>query len=201
MPLQSLDQLVQQATANRYELKALDKAADSLSLAQAVTRKGQLPRIDGFADCTYANPNQRYLVEPGWRKSWDIGVAATWNVHEVFTAGSSGSEIAAKRKALEANRAALAKGIRMEVTSAYTDARRSAAALESAKRGAIAAEAAYDSEVELFELGRATATDLIDAESELVNSLLSLISAHVNIRLAETKLASAVGSNLHSVNL
>jgi len=201
VPLKSLDKLVQQATANRYELKALDKVVDSLRLAEAVTRKGQLPRIDGFADYTYANPNQRYLVEPGWRRSWDIGVAATWNVHEVFTAGSSGSELAAKRKALEANRAALAKGIRMEVAGAYTDARRSAAALESAKRGAIAAQAAYDSEVELFKLGQATATVLIDAESELVNSLLMLISAHVNIRVAETKLASAIGSDLHSANL
>lgn len=199
LALEPLDKLVQTASSNRYELKALDRAAESMRQAEAVTRKAQIPRIDGFADAAYADPNQRYLFMPGWKSSWDVGVAATWNVHEVFTAGSAGSEMAAKRKALEANRSAMAKGIRMEVTSAFTDARKSAAALESAKRGAEAAQIAYNSEVELFTLGRATTTELIDAESELVSAMLALISAHINIRIAETKLARATGTDLHTL--
>jgi len=93
----------------------------------------------------------------------------------------------------------LAKGIRMEVTSAYTDARRYAAAMEAAKRAAEAAQAAYDTEVQLFKVGKATTTELIDAEGELVNSLLSLISAHINIRIAETKLAQATGRDMHTL--
>ena len=199
VPLQRVESLVQEAQANRYELKALDRAADSMRKAEKVIRKGELPRIDGFADYSYANPNQRYLFVYAWKQSWDVGLAATWNINEIFTNNSSGNEMVAKRQALEANRKALAKGIRMEVTSAYTDARRSAAALESAKRGAEAAQAAYDTEVELFKVGKATTTELIDAESELVNALLTLISAHVNIRIAETKLAQATGRDMHAL--
>ncbi len=199
LPLQPLETLVQEANANRYELKALDRAAESMRNAEAVIRKGQLPRVDGFADYTYANPNQRYLFVYAWKQSWDVGLSATWNINEVFTTNSSGNEMAAKRQALEANRKALAKGIRVEVASAYTDARRSAAALESAKRGAEAAQAAYDTEVELFKVGKATTTELIDAESELVNALLTLISSHINIRIADTKLAQATGRDWKTV--
>jgi len=199
VPLQPVENLVQEANSNRYELKALDKAADSMRSAETVIRRGQLPRIDGFADYAYANPNQRYLFVYAWKQSWDVGLAATWNLNEIFTNNSSGNEMAAKRQALEANRKALAKGIRMEVTSAYTDARRSIAELEAAKRGAEASQAAYDTEVELFKVGKATTTELIESEAELVNALLKLISAHIDTRIAETKIARATGRDMHTL--
>lgn len=199
VPLQSLDDLVKEANANRYELKSMDKNVESMRSAETVIARGELPRIDGFADYTYANPNQRYLFVYAWKQTWDVGLAATWNVNEVFTSNSSAHEMAAKRQALEANRKAMAKGIRVEVATAYTDARRSAAELEAAKRAAEAAQAAYDTEVELFRVGKATTTELIDAEAELVNSLLRLISAHVGARVAETKIARATGRDMQTL--
>jgi outer membrane protein TolC len=199
VPLQSLDDLVKEATANRYELKSMDKNVESMRSAETVIARGELPRIDGFADYVYANPNQRYLILAAWKQTWDVGLAATWNINEVFTSASSAHETAAKRQALEANRKAMAKGIRIEVATAYTDARRSAAELEAAKRAAEAAQAAYDTEVELFRVGKATTTELIDAEAELVNSLLRLISAHVGARVAETKIARATGRDMQTL--
>jgi outer membrane protein TolC len=199
VPLQSLDDLVVLANANRYELKALDKTAESMHSAETVLRRGQLPRVDGVADYTYANPNQRYLFVYQWKQTWDVGVAATWNITEIFTSGSSANEMVAKRQAVEANRKAMAKGIRVEVASAYQEARRTQAALEAAKRAAEAAQAAYDTEVELFKVGKATTTELIDAEGELVNALLQLISAHIGTRVAETKIARATGRDMHTI--
>lgn len=199
VPLQSLESLVQEANARRYELKALDSSVQSMRSAETVLRRGQLPRIDGFADYTYANPNQRYMFIYEWRQSWAVGAAATWNINEVFTNGSSANEMVAKRQSVEANRKAMAKGIRMEVSSAYAEARRTAAEREAAKRAAEAAQAAYDTEVELFKVGKATTTELIDAESELVNALLKLISAHIGTRIAETKIARATGREMHTL--
>lgn len=199
VPLQPVENLVQEANASRYELKALDKAADSMRSAETVIRRGMVPRIDGFADYAYASPNPRYVIIPDWKQTWDVGLAATWNLNEIFINNSSGNEIAAKRQALEANRKAMAKGIRMEVTSAYTDARRSVAELEAAKRGAEASQAAYDTEVELFKVGKATTTELIESEAELVNALLKLISAHIDTRMAETKIARATGHDMHTL--
>jgi outer membrane protein TolC len=199
VPLQSLEDLVKEATANRYELKSMDKNVESMRSAETVIARGALPRVDGFADYTDANPNQRYLFVYAWKQTWDVGLSASWNVNEVFTSNSSAHETAAKRQALEANRKAMAKGIRVEVATAYTDARRSAAELEAAKRAAEAAQAAYDTEVELFRVGKATTTELIDAEAELVNSLLRLISAHVGARVAETKIARATGRDMQTL--
>jgi outer membrane protein TolC len=199
VPLQPLEDLVHQANANRYELKALDKNAQSMLSAETVLRRGQLPRLDGVADYTYANPNQRYLFVYEWRQTWSLGVAATWNINEIFTNGSSANEMVARRQAVEANRRAMAKGIRIEVASAYQEARRTQAELEAAKRAAEAAQAAYDTEVELFKVGKATTTELIDAEGELVNSLLKLISAHIGTRVAETRIARSTGRDMHTL--
>jgi outer membrane protein len=90
-------------------------------------------------------------------------------------------------------------GVRLEVTSAYTDGRRAAAALIAAKRASEASQVAYDTSLQLYKVGKATTTELIDAEGELVNSLLTMISAHIDTRLAETRLARATGRDLRTL--
>jgi len=195
-PRRSLGELVADAQRQRFELMALDRSVESLRRGERVIRAGRLPRLDGFADYTYANPNQRYFFDPTWHGTWSAGVQLSWTINDVLVNGKSGDQMAAQRAELEANRKALAKGIRMEVTSAYTDARRAAAALEAAKRAAEASQAAYDTSVQLYRVGKATTAELIDAEADLVSSLLGLINAHIDTRVAATKLARATGRDL-----
>ncbi len=198
-PIEPLPQLVSEAQKQRYELQSLDRAAESLGHAESVLRAGQLPRVDGFANYDYANPNQRYFFQRGWHSTWAIGAQATWTINDVLTSGASGDEFAAQRESLMANRRAMADGVRLEVTSAYTDARRAAAELEAAKRATEASQAAYDTAIQLFKVGKATTSELIDSEGELVVSQLRLINAHIDIKVAETKLTRALGRDMSKI--
>lgn len=198
-PIEPLNQLVTEAQQQRYELKALQQYAESIGYAESVVRAGQLPRLDGFANYDYANPNQRYFYQRGWHGTWAVGAQVTWALNDVLTSRASGDDFAAQRDALIANRRAMADGVRLEVTAAYTDARRAAAELEAAKRATEASQAAYDTAIQLFKVGKATTSELIDSESELVVSQLRLINAHIDTKVAETKLIRAVGRDMSKI--
>jgi outer membrane protein TolC len=198
-PIEPLDQLVTEAQQKRLELQSMTKTTQSLEKAESVVRSNQYPRLDGFADYTYANPNQRYMFQKAWNATWSAGVQLSWTINDILTNRSSGDEIKANRETIEANRKAIAQGIRMEVTSAYTDGRRATAELEAAKRATEASQAAYDTSIQLYKVGKATTAELIDSEAELVNANLRLINAHIDTKVAETKLARAVGRDLTKV--
>lgn len=199
-PIEPLEQLVAEAQRQRYELQAAERMTESLRYAEAVVRKGQLPRVDGFADYTYANPNQRYFFQKAWKGTWAVGAQLTWSLNDILTSGASGDEFSAQRDALLANRRAMADGVRLEVTAAYTDGQRAAAELEAAKRANEASQAAYDVAIQLFRVGKATTTELIDAEGELVTSQLRFINAQIDTKVAQTKLVRAVGRDLSKID-
>ncbi len=198
-PPEPTEKLVAEAQRRRHELLAVDRTIASLQHAEKVIRAGRYPRLDGFADYTYANPNQRYYFSEGWNGSWTAGLQLSWTLNNILTEGSSAEEMSAQREALIANRRAIVEGLRLEIMAAQTDVRRASAELEAARRAAEASQAAYDTSVQLYRVGRATTADLIDSEAELVNSLLRLVTAHIDTRLAQTKLTHAVGRELSKI--
>ncbi len=195
-PTESVDDLVTEAQRSRLELKALERNAQALSKAESVVGAGRYPRVDAFADYTYANPNQRYMLQLGWKSSWAVGLQATWTMNDILVNQASMREYRANREAVQANRDALAEGIRLEVTSAYTDQHRASAELDAAQRSAEASQAAYDTSIQLYKVGKTTTTELIDAEGDLVSSSLRLINAQLDVKVAETKLTHATGRDL-----
>jgi outer membrane protein TolC len=199
-PIEPLERLVAEAQQRRLELQAFNRTIQSLENAEKVVRAGMYPRVDGVADYTYANPNSRYMMAEGWHETWSVGVQASWTVNELLMSGASGRQYQANRETAEANRRALADSVRLEVTSAYTDGRRATAELEAAKRASEASQAAYDTAIQLYKVGKATTAELIDSEADLVSSNLRLINAHIDTKVAETKLARAIGRDLTQLN-
>jgi outer membrane protein TolC len=153
--------------------------------------------VEALGDVTYANPNPRYFAfSPQgevWNLTWSAGVAATWTVNDTFSTSASAAELEANARVLEAQRAALADGIRQEVAAAYLDREKALVAIETSSRASRAAAEAYRVATDLYRVGRATTTELIEAESDLLNARLSELSAHVALRAAEQRLRYAVG--------
>lgn len=192
-----LQSLLGEAYAHRQELQGLTEAHHSVKEGAEVVRRGQWPRLDGFAEYEYANPNQRQFPQAEkWTGTWLAGLALTWNVNDTFVARSQAARYDAQAVGLEAQRRALRRGVRLEVTQAFLEGRKASAALEAARRGAQASRAAYDVATELYRVGRATTTDVIEAESDLVSARLDLVNALIDLRVAKTQLAYAAGRDL-----
>src|SRR5690606_34418288 len=194
-PIQeSLERLTAEALKTRLELEALEQSARSMRLAGQAVRTGALPRIDAMAEVTYANPNQRYFPpQEKWQATWSAGVAATWTIGDVAIQGAAARELSANAEAIVAQRSALANAIRQEVAMHYLAYQRAVGARAAAGRGRAAAEAAYRVASDLYRSGKATTTQVIDAEADLLAARLTELDARIKRRIAEVRLRHATG--------
>lgn len=193
-PTETLAAFQEQALARRLEVRSLDEALSSLKQVESLTKAGYFPRIDAFADATYANPNQRVVPAAQiWKGTWDAGVRLSWTLNDTFTTIGAAAEAKARTASLSEQRGALQDGLRVEVASAYADAFKSPATIEAADRGMIAAEESLRVRRELFRNGKATSTELIDAEGELTQARLRRLDAHVGLLVARARLDHATG--------
>ncbi|MDC0681162.1 TolC family protein [Sorangium atrum] len=193
-PAEALPALVQEALQRRLEIRALDETQYSLEKAEAVARAGYFPRVDGFADLTYANPNQRiFPTQDKFAMTWSAGVRATWVVNDIFTTAGASAEANARTTQIAEQKAALRDALRLEVASAYAELSKASSSIESSERQLAAAAESMRVRSELFRAGRATSVDVVDAEGEVTRARLQQLNARVGALVAKTRLDHVVG--------
>lgn len=191
---ESVDALIAEASKNRLDLDAARAQEEARDDAENVTSAAYVPRVDGVANLTYANPNQRvFLGGDEWNGTWDIGVRATWVINDTFSTIGAARAARAQTVAATAQRRALEDAVRIEVVAARADIQKSGPSLEAATRGLVAAEESYRVTKQLFAYGKATAVSLTDAEVTLTNARLRKLAAHVNLLAATVRLDHATG--------
>jgi outer membrane protein TolC len=185
------------ALANRPELAAL-AAAEEAQREQASLAKGaNLPRLDGQANLTYANPNQRYIPpDDVFHMTWDASLILSWTPTAIFgaTASAKGSE--ARAAELAAKQAALREALRLEIRSALQAVKEEEFAIVASEQGLAAAEEGYRVRRELYRSGRATLVEVTDSETELTRARLEAVNAHIDYRIALANLKYALGDEV-----
>jgi outer membrane protein TolC len=193
----NMKQLVNEALANRYEVKSLDANLLATRRQTALARASHYPQLVGVGNVTYANPNQRLIPsQDKWFGTWDVTAQLTWSPNDNVSATSQVSEAIARTRALEAQRMALRDGIELEVTQAFLAVREADFALDSTRRQLASAVEALRVAEELFRNGRATATLVADAETDLTMSRLQALNAMVDARVGRVRLEHALGRDV-----
>ena len=194
VPTETLQALQQLAASRRLEIRSIDEAIASLRTAKAVTDAGYAPHVDAFADGTYANPNQRvFPSSPIWTGTWDAGVRLSWTLNDTFSTIGASAEMKARVASTVEQKGALVDGLRTEVASAYADTMKAPPTIEAADRGMVSAEESLRVRRELFRNGKATSSELVDAEAELTNARLRRLNAHIGLLVAHARLDHATG--------
>lgn len=189
-----LQAMIEEAEQQRYEMKAFAASTESLDNAIKTTRAGYYPRLDGFAEATYANPNQRFFpLEPVFNGSWSAGLSLTWVMNDAIQTSAKVKELEANQRGLEAQREALRRGLAMEVAAAYAERQSVLAELQYIERATESAAEGYRVAVDLYQVGDATTTDILEAEYEQVDATLRNINAKIDLRIANLKLMYATG--------
>ncbi len=195
--LPPVKELEDRAIESRIELKALDRTATSLEGVASVRRAGYYPRINAFATGLYANPNQRIFPQTNrFDFTWELGVRLSWTINDTFTTLGVVDEQESQVDAIKAQRGQLEDAIRMEVTRAYYDLKTARSAIDSAKQREKSARTNLAIRRMQFQAGDVVATDLVDAEAQLIQAILQRIDAHVDYLVAEARLEFAVGAKL-----
>lgn len=195
--LPATDQLVTDARARRLEAKALVAANHAIERALAGSKVGALPRFDVFGQVAYDNPNQRVFPQTGdFKLTWAAGARITWSLNSYLAVDPQVEQARAQSKAIAADQRALGLGIRAEVENARTAFDLADRTLASTVEGLAAAEEGYRVRQELLANQRATAIELVDAETALTQARFSAIDALIDRHIAWVRLRHAAGLDL-----
>lgn len=193
----TLETLEKEALGKRLELRSISESERATTSLVSGARAQYLPRVDAFANATYANPNQRIFPQRDeFRFTWEAGVRMSWTVNDTLAAPAAVSEAKARAAQITALKEQLLQGLRLEVASAYGDLKRAEATIDAAERGLVAAEETLRVQTELFRAGRATSVAIVDAETALVQARLQRVNARVGVLIAKTRLEHASGRDV-----
>jgi outer membrane protein len=194
-----LPELYREAEQQRLELKALDKGQAALDRLHTVEKTRALPRLDGFGNFTYANPNQRvFPQQQKWDETWELGLTLTWSTGDLGNSITGAEAARAQREEVVHQRSIALENLRLEVASAYRALAQARVNVVTAEQGERAAVAALEARARLEEQGLATALELMQAQTAQVQARLNLIDAHISLRVARVQLDHALGRDVAS---
>jgi outer membrane protein TolC len=193
----SLAKLQEEALSKRLEVQGIAESERAMGALVSVARAQYFPRVDAFANFSYANPNQRIFPQRDeFRGTWEAGVRLSWTVNDTIAAPAAVTEAKAREAQIVALREQLLQGLRTEVAATYADLKRAEGTVPAADRGLVAAEEGLRVQNELLRAGRATATTIVDAESALTQARIGRINAHISVLVAKIRLEHAVGRDI-----
>lgn len=193
----SLEDLFREAAAQRLELQALSKSEQAAQNVSAVEGSRALPRLEGFGNVTYANPNPRiFPQEDEWNATWEAGLVLTWSVNDLGTASTTATELESRAAELRGQYTQVLEALRVEVVSALGALRQAAVNVTTAEQGQRAAAAAFAARERLQEQGMATTLELMQAETARIRARLNVINAHITLRVARVQLDHALGRDV-----
>jgi outer membrane protein TolC len=191
-----LDALMDTAKQQRLDFKVLDTGIQAKEKQRAAEKAGLLPRLSAFAAAEYSNPNQRvFPQEEKFSFTWSVGAQVTWALNDALIANTTDKRLRGETNELRADRENLERGTRIQVLAAQQAVEIAQAALSTSQKGLAAAEEGYRVRRELLNAERATAVELVDAETDLTRARIASLNAKVDLRVAMTQLAHALGND------
>jgi outer membrane protein TolC len=193
-----LDDLVKHATQRRLDLKSLDLNIQAKDAQKDQELANQLPHLSAFANFDYDRPNQRVFPQADkFKFTWLAGVQLTWFLNDYLQSRTAVDRITAETQELVADRDNLVRATRLEVLSAQQSVQVAILALQTSQTALVAAEEGYRVRRELLNAERATAVELVDAQTTLTQARVASINARIDLRVALAQLAHALGDDVH----
>jgi outer membrane protein TolC len=186
--------LVSQARTARPERRALEQRIEANEEQLAAAKAGALPTVSIVSGFDYARPNPRIFPRAArWDDSWDAGVNVGWNL---WDGGRTRAEVAQAATIVTAARQRLEEFdslVALEVRQRQLEIDSGRAAIAAAIDAVRAAAEARRVIAERYRVGVATQADVLDADLALLQAELDRTRAQANVRLAEARLARALG--------
>jgi outer membrane protein TolC len=186
--------LVGAASRRRPERAALLQRVQAADARAAAAAAGAKPTIGVGGGVDYARPNPRIFPRQAeWADSWDASISVNWPLFDGGRVRAERAEAAASLRAVRARLDDFDSALEVELRQRLSELRASLAAIGAADDGVKAAAEARRVAGERFAAGVATSTDVLDAQVVLLQAGLDRTQAIAGARLAEARLARALG--------
>jgi outer membrane protein TolC len=191
-----LDDMLTTAKRQRLEFKTYDFGIAAKEKQRDAEKASYYPRLSAFATVDYADPNQRIFPQTdAFRFTWQAGVQVSWTLNDALVTGANVHRIDAEARELRADRETLERGTRVAILAAGQAVQLAQRALATSQKGLAAAEESYRVRQALLAAQRATAVELVDAETELTRARITALNARIDLRVAIAQLTHALGND------
>ncbi len=191
---QALAALLERARQQRPERAALTTRVAAAAERVTAAAAGTKPTIAVAGGFDYARPNPRIFPrDAAWKASWDASINLMWPLFDGHRARAEVAEAVATSRASEERLADFDTMLAVEVRQRGSELESSRAAIDAANDAVRSATEARRVVGERFAAGVATSTDVLDAQVALLQAELDRTQAIANARLAEARLARALG--------
>ncbi len=184
------------ARKQRLDFRALDTGIEAKEQLRAAEKASLYPRLLAIVNAEYSNPNPRvFPQEDKFTFTWAAGAQVAWTLNDAIVQKTTDRRLRGEVNTLRADRASLDRGARIQVLAAQQAVTIAQSALTTSQKGLAAAEEGYRVRRELLNAERATAVELVDAETDLTRARIAALNARVDLRVALTELAHALGDD------
>jgi outer membrane protein TolC len=189
-----LDAMVAAARESRDERRALERRLASATDLRSAAAAGKRPNLTVAGGVDYARPNPRIFPRAErWDDSWDASINVRW---PLWDSGRTAADVAQAAGNIEAARQRLAEFdsvLPVEVRQRALDIESGRASVAAAGDAVRAATEARRVVGERYQAGVITQFEVLDAEYALLQAELDRTRALAGVRLAEARLARAMG--------
>jgi outer membrane protein TolC len=188
------DTFLAQAIENRPERRSFLARVVALEARRDAVLATNKPTVAATGGFDYANPNPKIFPRLGeWQRTWDLGVAVSWNVFDFGRTKSQAAEIAGSVTAALERIAEFDTVVTADVRQRILDLESSQAVVEAASDAVGSAADARRVVADRFAAGVATSTDVLVAQVALLEAELARTRALAGVRLAEARLERSLG--------
>jgi len=178
----------------RPERQAMEARAESAGLRASAVSAGGRPQVVLGSGFDYARPNPRIFPRSGeWQTSWDVGLNVSWTLWDGGRRSAEHGEAVASATALKHRVEDFDRQVTFEVRARSLELNATLEAVTTANDGIRAAAETERVVNERYQAGVATNSDVLDAQSALLQANLDLTRALANVRLAHARLERALG--------
>ena len=192
-----LDELVKQALAKRLEFKSINLGIAAKEAQKASEKANMYPHLSAFANTDYDRPNQRVFPQKDeFKLTWAAGLQLTWTLNDLLQSKATQHRLTAEGNELRADRDNLVRATRIALLNAQQSVQVAILNLQTSQKALISAEEGYRVRKELLNAERATAVELVDAQTVLTQARVAALNARIDLRVALAQLAHALGNDV-----
>ena len=183
--------LARELRQERVALARRIEAADEQRTAAAAGRK---PTVSVGGGLDYARPNPRIFPRANtWEHSWDVGATVNWSLWDGGRVDADEAQATGAAQAVRHRLAEFDSLLDVELRQRAVEVDTSLAAVAAADDALRAAAEARRVVNERYQAGVIAQSDVLDADLALLQAELDRTRALANVRLADARLARAVG--------
>lgn len=195
--VEPLNSFLARAVQTRPEVQANSLRVQSADAMLRNTKSSMYPHLGVTAGYNYINPSARLIPEASsYISAWNVGAGLSYNIGSLYNL--KGRLSSAKTAVDEANLQGQQQTdqIRSEVVTAYNNYQLALEQQNVIRTAVGQAQENYRLTESRFRNGLVGSTDLLEADSFLIQAQLNVINATVDAQLAYQRLLKATGTNL-----